>query len=292
MTPFIQLEYKSPYDFASLLSFYRMRALQGIELIDEVSYSRTVRLKDENSKTHTGLLTVTEDAPSNCLLLSISESLMPYTSEISSRIERMFDIKRDPAVIAKGLSSLSKSVPNAQIQNLILPGCFEPFETICRAVLGQQVSVKAANNLAARIVQNYGIAITNGREGLTHAWPTPAEILAIPNLEEAFGVLGVIKNRSAAIREIAYKLENETTPATTDVAEQIEQLLSIKGIGPWTANYIAMRALSYTDAFLEKDVGVIHALPDTTPKERLALAEQWRPWRSYAVIAMWNSLAE
>lgn len=118
-------------------------------------------------------------------------------------------------------------------------------------------------------------------------------MLALGSVEDAFGELGVIKTRSRVIAEIARMLtEGELDLGAGAIAEeQIEALLSVKGIGPWTANYIAMRALSHPDAFLEKDAGVAHALPDMTPNQRLEAAEAWRPWRSYAVISLWNSLA-
>ena len=104
----------------------------------------------------------------------------------------------------------------------------------------------------------------------------------------------MIKTRSRVIAEIAWKLEQGELDFGSGVLvdEQMAQLLSIKGVGPWTANYIAMRAMSHPDAFLESDAGVKHALPDLTPKQRLELAENWRPWRSYAVVSLWNSLGD
>ena len=162
-----------------------------------------------------------------------------------------------------------------------------------RAILGQQVSVVAANKLAARIVEAYGTTIETGIEGLTHVAPTPQEVVAMDSIEDAFGNLGVIKTRSRTIAEIARLLcvGELDLSATASAPDQIETLLAIKGIGPWSANYIAMRALAYPDAFLETDAGIKHALPEYTPKQRLELAEQWRPWRSYANICLWNSLA-
>ena len=107
-------------------------------------------------------------------------------------------------------------------------------------------------------------------------------------------MLGIIKTRSRTIAEIARLLETGELRFDTGVvvAEQTERLLAVKGIGPWSANYLAMRVLNHPDAFMETDAGVKHALPHLEPKERLALAEQWRPWRSYAVLCLWNSLAE
>ena len=173
-----------------------------------------------------------------------------------------------------------------------LPGCFDPFETACRAVLGQQVTVAAANKLAARVVEAHGARVETGIEGLTHAFPTPSEVLALDPIEDALGQLGVIRSRSRTIAEIARLLDTgelDLGPGAL-VSEQMERLLAVKGVGPWSANYIVMRTMSCPDAFLETDAGVRHALPDLSPREALELAEQWRPWRSYAVMSLWSSL--
>ena len=161
-------------------------------------------------------------------------------------------------------------------------------------MLGQQVSVVAANKMAARIVEAFGPHVQTGIEGLDRAWPSASQIGAIDNIEGALGPLGVIRTRSAVVAEIARMVESGDFrfDALADPAEQMNALLSVKGIGPWTANYIAMRALSYPDAFLEKDSGVAHALPEMTPKERIEAVEPCRPWRSYAVIYLWNSLSD
>lgn len=287
-----QLEYRAPYRFAELLGFYRARALEGIELIDENSYARTVRILGSDGEPWCGWLRVSDDAAKGRLVVTMAETLAPCASQVIARLGRMFDVDRDPHVIEEGLATLLDSVPNAPIEGALLPGCFEPFETACRAVLGQQVSVKAANKLAARITEAFGAPVDTGIDGLSRAWPAPAEVLALDSVEDAFGDLGVIKTRSRTIAEIARLIETGELELSqsADATAQMERLLAIKGIGPWTANYIAMRALSHPDAFLEGDVGVAHALPDLTPKERLAMAEAWRPWRSYAVIALWNSL--
>ena len=127
---------------------------------------------------------------------------------------------------------------------------------------------------------------------LTHLFPTAAEIAALNPAEDALGTLGVIKTRSCTIAEIARLIvagELDLGPSA-DAPAQMERLLAVKGIGPWSANYIAMRTMSYPDAFLETDAGIKHALPDMTPKQIAALAEQWRPWRSYANVCLWNSL--
>lgn len=292
-TATVCLGYRPPYRFSELLSFFKSRQLEGVELVDKKSYARTVRLEGPGGKTFSGWLRVEDDPKRNRFVVTMSESLAPCVPQVVARVRSMFDVDCDPQAIARGLAPLEDVLPGAVREGTRLPGCFDPFETACRAVLGQQVSVIAANKLAARVIEHYGIPVETGIEGLTHAFPTPAELLALEPIEDAFGKLGVIRTRSRVIAQIARMLNDGTLDFCPGAlaTEQVESLCSIKGIGPWTANYIAMRVLSYPDAFLEKDAGVARALPDMTPKERLKAAEEWRPWRSYAVVCLWNTLA-
>lgn len=292
----LRLSYRPPYRFEEMLAFFRDRALAGVETVGEDFYARTARIPLGDGHIVCGWIRVEDDVNKHMLKLTMSESLLPAITQVIARVRRQFDADCNPQVIAESLASVADVAPRARVLGTRLPGCFDRFETTCRAVLGQQVSVKAANKLAARIVDAYGIEVDTGIEGLSHAWPTPTELLDLCReapLEEAFGTLGVIKTRSRTIERLAHMLEagELTLEGGADVSEQMQALLSVKGIGPWTANYIAMRTMSHPDAFLETDAGIAHALPDLTPKQRLAAAEAWRPWRSYAVIALWNSLA-
>lgn len=290
----LHLSYRTPYRFEELLDFFRMRALQGVEHIDENSYSRVVRMKTDAGQEVYGWLRVENSPKKNQLILTMSDSLLPVTSQVVDRIRRQFDINCNPKIVYEGISSIEKIVPGSNVEGTRLPGCFDAFETATRAILGQQISVVAANKLAARIVEHYGKPLDTGIDGLTHAFITPEEVCAFDSIEDAFGQLGVIKTRSRVILQIAQSLLDGKLDFSygANADEQIEHLLDIKGIGPWSANYIAMRVMSYPDAFLESDVGVKHAMPDYKPKQRLAIAEQWRPWRSYANICLWNSLSE
>lgn len=290
----VRLGYRPPYRFAELLAFFRMRALEGVEVVDGRSYSRTVRLRGPDGSEALGWVRVEDDPARRCLVVTVSEALVPCVPQVVARIRRQFDADCDPDAVAAGIASLDAAVPGAVRAGVRLPGCFDAFETACRAVLGQQVTVKAANRLAARIVAEHGTVVETGIDGLERAWPTPAEMLALSPLEDALGKLGVIKARSRTIAELARLMESgelDLGPGAL-VDEQMQRLIGVKGIGPWSANYIAMRTMSYPDAFLETDAGVAHALPGLSPAERAALAEQWRPWRSYAVMSLWNSLAE
>ena len=289
----VRLGYRPPYRFDDLLAFLRDRALEGVEVVDDSSYTRAVRLPRADGGVAEGWLRVRSEPSRNRLALEVSDGLVPVLPDMIGRVRRMFDTDSDPAAIAGGLAPLREVAPNVEVDGVRLPGCFDPFETACRAVLGQQVSVRAANKVAARIVQAYGTPIDTGIAGLTRAWPSPSEVADIASIEDALGELGVIRTRSRVIREIARLLVDGALDlgATAIASDQMEELLHIKGVGPWTANYIIMRTLSYPDAFLETDAGIAHALPTMTPRERLVAVEGCRPWRSYAVVALWNSLS-
>ena len=181
--------------------------------------------------------------------------------------------------------------PGACVLGLRVPGCFQPFEMAVRAVLGQQITVKAASTLAGKIALAYGTPIETGIDGLTHLFPEAEDILALKDeIEERLGTLGVIAARSRCILALAQALESGDIAlgAYADPEQEMAKLMQIKGIGSWTAKYLAMRTMGWPDAFLETDIGVKHALPEYTPKERLELSRQWRPWRSYAMMCLWN----
>ena len=290
----LRLGYRPPMRFEEMLAFFRGRALEGVEVVESTSYARTVRIAMPDASDISGWIRVEDDPEHNALTLSMSESLLPATSMVVARVRRMFDLDCDPEVVFGGLAALDTIRLGANVRGTRLPGCFDPFETSCRAVLGQQISVAAANKQAARIVSTLGPQIKTGIAGLERAWPSASEIAAFDDIAEVLGPLGVIRTRSAVIAQLAGMTQSDEPrfDALADPVEQMNALLNVKGIGPWTANYIAMRAYSYPDAFLEKDSGVAHALPDMTPKERLEAAEPCRPWRSYAVICLWNSLGE
>lgn len=289
----LHLGYRPPYRFDLLLGFFASRAIEGVEKVQDGAYLRTVRMILPDGSEAAGWVRVADDPKRHALAVTISESLLPCAAAVAARVRRQWDTDCDPQAVLKGIASLDDAVPGAAVAGTRLPGCFEPFETACRAVLGQQVSVAAANRFAARIAQSFGSPVDTGIEGLVRAFPTPDEVLALNDIEGAFGPCGIIRSRSRTIAELA-RLTREGlldfSPGAL-IDEQFERLLAVKGIGPWSAGYIAMRTLGFTDAFLETDAGIAHALPDLSPKERLALAEQWRPWRSYANICLWNTLA-
>lgn len=288
----LQLEYRAPFDFEALLGFFRGRRLEGIEAIGEGFYARTARIPTGDGTDALGWVRVEDDPANRALKVLMSDSLAPVAPQVTERLRSQFDTECDPHAVHEVIATLDETVPGAAVLGTRLPGAFDGFETAVRAILGQQVSLKAANRIAGRLVKTFGTPVETPYPELAFAFPTPAEVRRIHPVEEELGALGVIKSRSRSIAEVARLIEEgelDLRPGAA-VSEQMDRLLAVKGIGPWTANYVAMRTLGFADAFLEADAGVAHALPDLSPKERAVLAKRWSPWRSYAVMSLWNSL--
>ena len=222
---------------------------------------------------------------------TLSDSLLPVLSDVIFRVSRQFDLAAFPETIAAVLYAMNDGVPGTFAEGIRVPGAFDGFETAVRAILGQQITVKAASTLAARFVAVLGTPIETGHPGLTHLFPTPEKILSYgESLSDELGKLGIISSKSASIRALAQALMDGSLrlDGTRSREETKKALLALKGIGRWTSDYIAMRVLKDPDIFLETDAGIKHALPGTTPKERLTLAEAWRPFRSYATVSLWR----
>ena len=291
----LKLGYRPPYEWQRILDFLSQRAIRGVEAIRDGGYWRTVSLVDEGRREASGWIRVGCREAGNALEVSFSDSLLPALPQVLARVRQLFDLDCEPDAICDALASMNGMRPGLCVPGTRLPGCFEPFEMAVRAVLGQQVTIKAAGTLAARLVEAHGLSVQTGIEGLTQAFPTPESIVALGRrgrIEDQLGPLGIIASRSRAILELArmfsrgdLRLDQSSSPEA-----EIGKLLTIPGIGPWTAKYIVMRAMGWPDAFLETDHGVKMALAPRTTREISALAEAWRPWRSYAMINLWNSL--
>lgn len=288
----VGLGYRPPYCWEEMLRFLAARAIPGAERVENGAYLRTVRLPDKAGKMHYGWMRVTHREQKNRLDVTLSDTLIPVLSQVLARVRRLLDLCCDPDVIYETLQVMNHLRPGLCVPGTRLPGCFEPFEMSVRAILGQQITVKAAVTLAGRIVEDLGQPVDTGVEGLTHTFPAAEDIAALgDDIKDRLGALGVIAARSACILNLADALVKGKIilDQSADPGQEMRKLRAIKGIGSWTAQYIAMRTMNWPDAFLETDAGIRHALPGYSQKEILELAEQWRPWRSYAVIHLWNA---
>lgn len=282
----LRLHYRPPYDFAAMLDFLRGRALPGVEQVDETAYTRVIGPAETP-----GWLRVSACTDAHALKLELHGAATARLLDIVARLRRMFDLDADPACIGDALSLDPRLRPLLQRQpGLRLPSGWDGFEIAVRAVIGQQVSVAAARTLTARLAQRFGDTLaTPFSPQLTHLFPS-AEALADADLA---GV-GLTRSRAETVRGMARALLDgrvDFDPGRT-LEDFVARWVALPGIGPWTAQYIALRALGHPDAFPAEDLVLQKAVPtDGTRLGARALtarAEAWRPWRAYAVIQLWR----
>ncbi|WP_432403156.1 DNA-3-methyladenine glycosylase 2 family protein [Wukongibacter sp. M2B1] len=280
------LKYEKPFDFKQILSFMKSRAIKGVEIVTENSYSRTFRMY--NAK---GYFTVSNNIEKSSLELKINCDDIKCYMTIYNKVRRMFDLDTDFSVINEKFMKdeiLQKGMMNGRVPRL--PIAFDTFEFVIRAILGQQITVKAATTLACRIVERAGIkGEDHFIEGLDYFFPNPLELLTLD-----LDGLGITKTREATIKTAVNAIINGDV--SLSVNQPFEKFYSdfssLKGIGDWTVNYVAMRGMGMVDSFPSKDLGIIKALTEDgkTPsqKEIMKLAERWRPYRAYATLCLWN----
>ncbi len=278
------LRYQPPYDWPAMLEFLRQRAIPGLESVADDCYSRAVLLEGAQ-----GSICVRR-GEGNALHAGIRVSRLSVVPGILARLRRVFDLAADPLAISRHLAKDPVLAPLvAKRPGLRVPGAWDGFELAIRAVLGQQISVAAAVRLAARLVAAYGEAMATPAGGLTHFFPRP-EVLANADLTK----LGMPKSRAATLSAVAAAVvaNPEVFGAHCGLEEAVQRLRAIRGVGEWTAQYIALRQLREPDAFPASDLGVMRALADARGRrpsadEVLARAESWRPWRAYAAQHLW-----
>jgi len=250
----------------------------------EDRYVRSVRI-ERDDKIHAGWISVGNAPQRHSLSVRIDATLVPVIAIVCAKLRHLFDLGCEPHSVATALGALAEATPG-----LRLPGAFDGFEMAVRAILGQQVSVAAARTLAGRLAEKFGTPIATPFAAITHCFPTAAQW---PRNADALQGLGITGNRIAALNELALHCANGSLllEPTADVERVMTTLCNIRGIGEWTAQYIAMRALAWPDAFPHTDYGVKKALGESNAKRVLAIAEQWRPWRAYATRYLWHSLS-
>ncbi|MEO5694851.1 MAG: AlkA N-terminal domain-containing protein [Usitatibacter sp.] len=284
------LAYRPPYDWEGMLAFLQKRAIPKVEAIEKTAYLRTVRLGrrghgDDGAETSAvGWLRVEPSKRKSALRVTVSASLAGVIPQLLARVKHLFDLACHPDEIAEVLGPLAKENPG-----LRLPGAIDGFEIAVRAILGQQVTVRAASTFAARFAAAFGEPIETPFAALTMLFPEPARIAALEPGDIARH--GIISARARAIIELARGVAagRIRLEPSAPVAATVQALDDLPGVGPWTAQYIAMRALAWPDAFPHVDVAVVKAMNLTAAKS-LAHAESWRPWRAYAVLHLWKSL--
>jgi AraC family transcriptional regulator, regulatory protein of adaptative response / DNA-3-methyladenine glycosylase II len=281
------LRYHPPYDWPTMLDFLRRRAIAGIEVVDADCYRRSIALDGVQ-----GTVTVEHAAAANALRATVRFPKLTALPAIIARLRRVFDLGADPIAIAAYLEQDPMLLPLVQARpGLRVPGNWDGFELAIRAVLGQQITVAAARGLAAKLVARYGKPLRHPEGALTHVFPEP-KLLAKADL----AALGMPRSRAAALSAVAKDAiaDPQLFEATGELDDAIEKLRAIRGVGEWTAHYIALRQLREPDAFPASDIGLMRAIAKQEGRpysatELLSRADPWRPWRAYAAQHLWSA---
>lgn len=278
------LRYHPPYDWPAMVAFLRLRAIPGIESVSAHRYARSVQLDGVQ-----GTVAV-EPAPGNALRATVRFPKLQSLPAIIARLRRVFDLAADPAAIANHLAEDPVLAPLVRARpGLRVPGAWDGFELAMRAVLGQQITVAAAVRLAGRLVAAHGPRLAAQDGELTHVFPRP-EAVAAADLTS----LGMPASRAATLSAVAAAAlaDPHLFDATSGLDDAVRRLRSIRGVGEWTAQYIALRQLREPDAFPAADIGLLRAMArregrTRSSSELLERADTWRPWRAYAAQHLW-----
>jgi DNA-3-methyladenine glycosylase II len=299
----LELPFRAPYDWPRMLRFFAGRATPGVETVEDGAWRRAIDFHGAS-----GTLAVRRHPRKRCLVVQIDGAASAHAAALAAPLARMFDVAADPAAIAAHfvddpwLAPLVAAVPGLRV-----PGAWSGFELVVRAIVGQQVSVKAATTIIGRLVQRVGRRI-EGHEHDTTAWrfPTPAALAAAD-----LAGIGMPGKRVAALQGFAQAVASgavaierrypEGTGATAGTACNLDAmraaLLALPGIGPWTVEYVAMRAWRDANAWPATDLVLMQAIAARDPAlvratQQRARSDAWQPWRAYAAMHLWNEIAD
>jgi AraC family transcriptional regulator, regulatory protein of adaptative response / DNA-3-methyladenine glycosylase II len=276
----LRLDYRPPLAWDHLIGFLGGRATAGVESAEGGVYRRTVRLGER-----TGWVAVHKDPKRHALRAEVSLSLAGALLPLTARLRRTFDLDARPDAIA---SVLGRDRRLRLVPGLRVPGAFDGFEMAVRAILGQQVSVAAATTLAGRLARAFGDSIATPFATLTHLMPSPGVLAAAG--PDAIAAVGMPGARARAVHALAAAVASGqlVLDGTRPVDETLTALLALPGIGDWTAQYVAMRALAWPDAFPAGDLVLRQRLHVTKSADAERAAARWKPWRAYGVLHVWN----
>jgi AraC family transcriptional regulator of adaptative response / DNA-3-methyladenine glycosylase II len=283
----LSLAYRGPLAWEALLRFLAARAIPGVECVTESAYQRTVGIGD-----HRGWLRVSQDEGRRLLKVDVATALAPALPALLVRLRNLFDLDARPDVIAEHLSRDPRLAASLERQpGLRVPGAFDSTELAMRAILGQQVSVRGASTLAGRVAERFGEPIETPLPCLNRIAPTAESLAAAA--PGALAESGLPRSRAEALQNLARAIAQSKIDLEpgVDPTGTVAKLSELPGIGPWTAEYIAMRALRWPDAFPGGDLGLLKATGLKSKKGLETAAQGWRPWRAYAAMHLWEDLA-
>ena len=288
----LELPFKPPFDWPRLLRFFGGRATPGVEAVEDGAYRRAIDWAGDS-----GTLSVRPHARKRCLVASIDGPVSRHADALAVPIAKMFDLHADPKKIGAELAADPWLAPLVEAApGLRVPGAWSGFELVVRAIVGQQVSVKAATTIIGRLVQRAGERI-DGHPHENTAWrfPTPAALAAVDLAQ-----IGMPGKRVAALQGFAHAVATGAVPVdskTVDATSLRAALLALPGIGPWTVEYVAMRAWRDADAWPAWDLVLMQSIcardPSLVrPTQQRSRTDAWRPWRAYAAMHLWNEVAD
>jgi DNA-3-methyladenine glycosylase II len=289
----LELPFEPPFDWPRVLRFFAGRATPGVEAVEEGAYRRAIEWDGDS-----GTLTVRLHPKKRCIVARLEGAVGQHADSLAAPIARMFDLRADPAAIRAHfahdpwLAPLVEAAPGLRV-----PGAWSGFELVVRAIVGQQVSVKAATTIIGRLVQRAGLRIEgHAHESTAWRFPTPAALASVDLAQ-----IGMPGKRIDALQGFAQAVASGAVPvdgaAIDDPAAMRAALLALPGIGPWTVEYVAMRAWRDADAWPALDLVLMQAIAARDPSlvrpaQQRARTEVWRPWRAYAAMHLWNEVAD
>ncbi|MCP3977793.1 MAG: helix-turn-helix domain-containing protein [bacterium] len=279
----LRLAFRTPYDWNTMLQYLERRATPGVESVAAGEYRRTIELDGAR-----GAFQVRPVPDRAQLEVTIDIDDVAPLNRVVARVRRMFDLEADPQTIDRHLARAGLRKLVRRHPGLRVPGSIDAFELAVRAVLGQQVTVRGATTLAGRLVERFGGRLARPALGLERLFPRADELV-----DADLASIGMPRKRAEALRELARAVVERrvSLDGSADHDESVRQLTALPGIGPWTAEYVALRALRTPDAFPSSDLGLRQAVSEdgtpVSPKRMNEIAEPWRPWRAYAALHLW-----
>ena len=293
--PPLRLAYRPPYDVTQVLSFFERRVVHGIEDVQGLEIRRTLGWSHQG-QTLAGWLSMRFVPERFEVHVHTSPTLAPVLGALMQQVRQALDLDADPAAIDPVLGSLP--MPAQAGMRLLklgpagtrLPGSMDGFEVAVRVILGQQVTVKAARTLVQRLADRFGIPVQTPWPMLNRVFPSAATLASAD--PEVVGKLGIVRQRVRAIQALASAVVSGDLELHRGAAllHTLDTLRALPGVGEWTTQVIAMRALAWPDAWPASDVGLMNALGSRDPKHITHMAQAWRPWRAYAVMRLWHHL--
>ncbi len=281
----LRLAYRPPYDVAAVLAFFARRQVRGVEQVEGLSIRRTLGWLHRGQRL-AGWLACRFVPERHEVHVHAAPSLAPVLGAVLQAVRHELDLDADPVRIDPVLAL----VPGPMREGTRLPGGMDGFELAVRVILGQQVTVKAARTLTERLVQHLGTPIDTPYPALTHVFPDAATLASAD--PQAIGTLGIVRQRVKALQALATEVAAGRIELHrgAPLGATLAALNALPGIGDWTAQVIAMRALAWPDAWPASDIGLMNALGSRDARHITTLAEPWRPWRAYAVMKLWQQL--